>query len=303
LKALEIELSGNQILTWERGDRGIVFQKRGLPYEKETKSAAGRITDSFYQDGRRGGLHPALISKFVDIFAWEINFQTDLRTGDSFRVLYERRFRPGNPKKESFRILAAELTNRKRKYHALFFKQENGSINYYDLDGTSLARSFLRYPVGFSRISSTFSHRRYHPILKVRRPHRGVDFVAKRGTPVRALGDGRITYAGWKKGGYGRFMEIQHGPAFKTRYAHLHRFARGLRRGKMVKKGQVIGTVGCSGRCTGPHLHFEMYKDRKYVNPLKIELPREEKIDPERQKLFESAKQLFLAQLVGSPRS
>jgi murein DD-endopeptidase MepM/ murein hydrolase activator NlpD len=303
LRALALELDEDWVLNWELQDQGIVFRKVQRPYEVEVKAAAGSITDTLYESGERLGLHPEVLSQFVDIFGWEVNFQTDLREGDSFRVLYERKYRTEGKKKESFRVLAAELTAGGEKHFGIYFEKEDGDGGYFDRQGKSLARTFLRYPVQFSRISSTFSHRRFHPILKVRRAHRGIDFVAKRGTPVRAVGDGRVTYAGWKRGGYGRFIEIQHGSAFRTRYAHLNGYARGIRRGSKVKKGQIIGYVGCSGRCTGTHLHFEMYKNQRYVNPLKIRLPREEKIEPALREVFENAKQLILTQLNPSSRS
>ena len=300
LKALELNLNDDWVLTWERRDQGIVFRKRERPYETEVKAGSGTITNSLYESGVRLGIHPAVISQFVDIFAWEVNFHTDVRSGDSFKVLYMRRYRKGSKRNETFRILAAELINRGQKHFALYFQNENGEGNYYDLEGRSLARSLLRYPAKFSRISSTFSNSRFHPILKVKRPHRGVDFAAKPGTPVRAVGDGKVTYAGWKRGGYGRFIEIQHGSVFKTHYAHLHRFARGIRRGAKVKKGQIIGYVGCTGLCTGPHVHFELYKNRQYVDPLKIELPPGDGIEPALRNLFENAKRLFLPELADS---
>jgi len=303
LKALALELDEDWVLNWELGDQGIVFRKQERPYEVEVKAAAGTITDSLYESGERLGLHPELLSQFVDIFGWDVNFQSDLREGDSFRVLYERKFRTEGKKKESFRVLAAELTATGKKHFGFYFEKEDGNGGYYDLEGKSLARTFLRYPVQFSRISSSFSHRRYHPILKVRRAHHGIDFVAKRGTPVRATGDGRVTYAGWKRGGYGRFIEIQHGSIYRTRYAHLRGYARGIRRGAKVKKGQIIGYVGCSGRCTGSHLHFELYKHQRYVNPLKIKLPREENIEPALREIFENAKKLVITQLAPNPRS
>jgi len=303
LKALEIDLNEDWVLTWERQDQGIVFRKREKPYETEFKTVAGTITDSLYDNGVRLGLPPTVISQFVDIFAWDVNFQADLRVGDSFRILFKRKYRKGGKEKETFRVLAAELINRGQKHLAFYFQNENSEGGYYDLEGRSLTRAFLPYPVEFSRISSTFSNGRFHPILKVKRPHRGVDFVAKRGTPVRAVGSGKVTYGGWQKGGYGRFIEIQHGSAFRTRYAHLGGFARGIRRGAKVKKGQIIGTVGCSGSCTGSHLHFEMYKNGRYVNPFKIGLPQGDRIEPDQRKTFENAKRLFLAELSGSQHS
>jgi len=297
LRALALELNEDWVLNWELGDQGIVFRKEQRPYEVEVKTVAGTITDTLYESGQRLGLHLEVLSQFVDIFGWDVNFQIDIRQGDFFRVLYERKYRTEGKKKESFRVLAAELTAGGEKHFGFYFEKEDGDGGYFDRQGKSLARTFLRYPVQFSRISSSFSHRRLHPILKVRRAHHGIDFVAKRGTPVRAVGDGRVTYAGWKRGGYGRFIEIQHGTAYRTRYAHLNGYARGIRRGMKVKKGQIIGYVGCSGRCTGSHLHFEMYKNQRYVNPLKIKLPREEKIEPALREVFENAKQLVLTRL------
>ncbi len=303
LKALELELNDDGVLTWQRTDQGIVFRKREIPYEIEVKAVAGTITKSLYESGVRLGIHPTAISQLVDIFAWDVNFHTDVRPGDSFKVLYNRRYRKGSQKNESFRILAAALINQEQKHFAFYIQNENGKGNYYDLEGRSLARSFLRYPVEFSRISSTFSHVRFHPILKVRRPHRGVDFAAKRGTPVRAVADGKITYAGWKRGGYGRSIEIDHGSKTRTYYAHLRGFARGIRRGTKIKKGQTIGYVGCTGRCTGAHLHFELYRNGKYTNPLKMMLPARERIEPALQNIFENSKRLFLTELADSQPS
>ncbi len=303
LKALELDLNKDWILTWERGNQGIVFRKRERPYEIEVRTIGGTITDSVYRNGVRLGLHPTVISQFVDIFGWDVNFHTDVRSGDYFKVLYKRKFRKGSKKTESFRILAAALINRGQKHFAVYFQKENGEDNYYDLEGRSLARTFLRYPVEYSRISSTFVHARFHPILKIKRPHHGVDFAAKPGTPVRAVGNGRVTYAGWKQGGYGRFIEIQHGSVFRTHYAHLRGFAREIQRGAKVRKGQIIGYVGCTGLCTGPHLHFELYKNRKVVNPLKIELPPGDEIEPALRNDFEKTKRLFLTELADRSRS
>jgi murein DD-endopeptidase MepM/ murein hydrolase activator NlpD len=302
LKALELELNGNGVLTWQRNGQGVVFRKRERPYEIEVKALAGTITKSLYESAVRLGIHPTVISQFVDIFAWDVNFHTDVRPGDSFKILYNRRYRKGS-KNETFHILAAALINQEQKHFAFYIQNENGKGNYYDLEGRSLARSFLRYPVEFSRISSTFSHVRFHPILKVRRPHRGVDFAAKRGAPVRAVADGKIAYAGWKSGGYGRFIEIDHGSNLRTYYAHLRGIARGIGRGTKVKKGQTIGYVGCTGHCTGAHLHFEFYKNGKYTNPLKMMLPVREKIEPALQNIFENAKRLFLTELGDSQPS
>jgi len=165
-----------------------------------------------------------------------------------------------------------------------------------------MARSFLRFPLEFNSITSHFSESRLHPILKTNLPHPGVDFAAQRGTPVRAVGDGVVVEAGWN-GAYGKSIDIKHDGAYMSRYAHLHGFAEGIRGGATVTKGQVIGYVGSTGRATGPHLHFEMYKDQQYINPLSVEFPAEETIEPALQNLFENQIRTYLVQLTSAPRS
>ncbi len=297
LQALEIVLRSDLRLTWYRKEKDILFYKDEVPYQQEVRTASGVINGgSLYDNARSVGVGPAVISRMVDILAWDINFQKDIRSGDTYRVLYRRKFRPGSRTSDRIRILAVEFVNQGRKHTAVYFEGEDGSGSYYNPRGRSVSRSFLRYPVEFRRISSRFSHSRLHPVLKVRRPHYGVDFAARTGTPIRAAGDGRVTWAGWK-GGYGRLVEISHGGAMKTRYAHLRRYGPGIRRGVSVKKSQTIGYVGCSGLCTGPHLHFEMWQDNRYVDPLRANVPVERQIDPLLMGIFDTTKNLFLERL------
>jgi murein DD-endopeptidase MepM/ murein hydrolase activator NlpD len=303
LKALEIELDEDWVATWEQGTRGVVFSKREKPYDIDLKTTGGVIESSLFEDGPRAGLNQSLLSQLADIFSWDIDFDKEIQKGDTFKLLYEERSRKGRGIKNSFRILAAELISAGQKYFAIYFEKERGKGSYYDLHGRSLARAFLRFPLEFTSISSHFSHSRFHPILKVDRPHYGVDFVARRGTPVRAIGDGKILHAGWKRGGYGRMVEIQHDSLYSSRSAHLGGLARGMTKGMTVKKGQIVGYVGSSGMSTGPHLHFEFYKDQQYVDPLQFEIPPEDRIEPALQRLFENAKQLFLAELAATPHS
>lgn len=303
LKALEIEFDEDWIFTWEQGSRGIVFSRRERAYDIELKTVGGVVESSLFEDGARVGLNPSLLSQLADIFTWDVDFDKQIKKGDTFKLLYEERSRKGRENKTSFRILAAELINAGQNYFALYFEKERGKGNYYDLDGRSLARAFLRFPLEFSSISSHFSHSRFHPILKVDRPHNGVDFSAKRGTPVRAVGDGKILHAGWRKGGYGKMIEIRHDPVYTSHYAHLRGLAQGIRKGVNVKKGQIIGYVGSSGRSTGAHLHFEFYKGQQYVDPLKVEFPPEDRIEPALYRLFERAKQLVQAELAAIPHS
>jgi len=303
LKALEIELNEDWALTWEKGSKGIIFSKREKPYDVEIKTVAGVVKSSFPEDAVRDGLNQALIYQLADVFSWEVDFEKDIQKGDTFKLLYEQRSRKGRESKASFQILAAELINAGQKFFAIYFEKEKGKGGYYDLDGRSMARAFLRFPLEFISISSQFSRSRFHPILKVDRPHNGVDFAAKRGTPVRAVAEGKILYAGWRKGGYGRMIEIQHDSVYASRYAHLQGVALGIRRGVSIQKGQIIGYVGSSGRSTGAHLHFELYRDQEYVDFLKFEYPPEDKIEPALRRVFENAKQLFLTELASAPNS
>jgi len=303
LKAVEVEQNEDSILTWEKGTKGIVFSKRERPYDVELKTAGGVVETTLFEDGSRIGLSSAILSQLADLFSWEIDFDKEVRKGDTFKVLYEDRSRKGSKNKPSLRILAAELVSAGQRYFAMYFEKEKGKGDYYDLNGRTLARAFLRFPLEFTNISSTFSHSRFHPILKVDRPHNGVDFAARLGTPVRAVADGKILFAGWRKGGYGRTIEVEHDSEYSSRYAHLQKVATGVRSGSMVKKGQVIGYVGRSGLTTGSHLHFEIYQKHEYIDPLNFESPAEHQIEPALLKVFENRKQLFTAELAATPAS
>lgn len=303
LKAIEVEQNADSILTWERGTRGIVFSKREKPYDVEIKTAGGVVETNLLTDGARVGLNAGLLSQLTDIFSWEVDFNKEIQKGDSFKVVYEQRSRPGTNGKPTFRILAAELINSGRRYFAMYFEKEKGQGAYYDLNGQTLARAFLRFPLNFIEITATFSESRLHPILGIDRPHNGVDFAAKLGTPVRAIADGKIAFAGWQKGGYGRLIEVAHDGSYSSRYAHLQRLATGIRNGIKVLKGQIIGFVGSSGLSTGPHLHFEINQNNQYIDPLNFDPPVEAIVEPALLRVFETRKLLFLAQLAATPLS
>jgi murein DD-endopeptidase MepM/ murein hydrolase activator NlpD len=302
LKAMEVDFSDTSTLTWEKEIRGILFQKREKPYDVELKTVGASVENSLFADGQKAGIHPTLLSQLADIFTWDIDVEREVRKGDSIKILYEQRSRKGQETKASLRILAAELVSAGQKLTAIYFEKQKGQGNYYNLEGISLARSFLRFPLEFTNITSHFAHSRFHPILKVNVPHTGVDFAAKRGTPVRAVGDGVISLADWN-GLYGKMVEIQHDSTYTTRYAHLDRFAEGIRNGTAITKGQIIGYVGSTGRATGPHLHFELYKDQQYIDPLSVDFPAEDLIEPTLQTVFDNQKHIFLVQLTSAPQS
>src|SRR5262245_40634205 len=302
LKAIEYDQNDTFTLTWEKGIRGILFQKREKPYDVEVKTASGSIDSSLFEDGIKAGLQPALLTQLAEVFTWDLDIEKDIHKGDSFKILYEERVRKGQESRAVVRILAAELVNAGQKLSAIYFERKKGQGNYYNLEGRSLARAFLRFPLEFTSITSHFTESRFHPILKTNLAHPGIDFAAQRGTPVRAVGNGIIAEAGWN-GAYGKAIDLRHDTTYMSRYAHLDSFATGIHPGVAVTKGQVIGYVGSTGRATGPHLHFELYKDQQYVNPLSVDFPAEEDIEPALQKLFESQMRTYLAELTSAPQS
>jgi len=239
--------------------------------ENRIAYVSGTIESSLFEDGQEAGLSDALVMKLVEIFGWDIDFALDLRRGDSFAVIYEEKYWQGQ-KISDGAILAAEFVNQGQMHRAIGHRDANGGIAYYAPDGMSLRRTFLRTPVQFSRITSRFSTGRYHPILKTWRAHKGVDYAAPVGTPVRATSAGRILSLGWN-GGYGKCIVIRHNATYSTVYAHLSRYNGNLRAGSIVEQGQIIGYVGATGLATGPHLHYEFRVNGEHRNPLTYHFP------------------------------
>jgi murein DD-endopeptidase MepM/ murein hydrolase activator NlpD len=229
--------------------------------------ARGRVERSFYGAAKRAGIPESVISEMVDILSVKIDFNTKVRPGDRFRVLYEGRHDDRGRVLKAGRVLAAEYYGAHQSVAAFLYEDEEGRIAYVDKNGRSLDDSLLRYPLEFTRISSTFSYSRFHPILKRRKPHLGVDFAAPTGTPIRAIGTGVIRWSAWK-GAFGRHVEIDHGGDLVSAYSHLSRIHPAARVGHKVERGQIIGYVGSSGRATGPHLHFAIFENGRYVNPM-----------------------------------
>ena len=225
-----------------------------------------------------------LTMQLANIFGWDIDFVMDIRKGDHFRLLYEELFLDGE-KVGDGNILMAEFWNQGRHVTAFRYATKSGDIDYLDLKGDSLRKEFIRSPVSFTRISSRFSTGRYHPVLHKVRAHKGIDYAAPRGTPVKAAGDGKVIHAG-NKGGYGRTVIVQHGQSYTTLYAHLNGYAKGIRTGKRVRQGDVIGYVGSSGLATGPHLHYEFRLNGVHRNPLTVPLPKARGIPDNERKEF-----------------
>ncbi|MDH3935540.1 MAG: peptidoglycan DD-metalloendopeptidase family protein, partial [Gammaproteobacteria bacterium] len=242
-----------------------------LTPERRQISASGIIDSSLFVAGQKANLSDNLTMELANIFAWDVDFALDIRKGDQFTVLYEELFLDGESIGHG-EILAAEFVNHGKRYQAVRYTDASGKTDYYSLDGKSMRKTFLRSPVEFSRISSRFSLGRKHPILNRIRAHKGVDYAASRGTPIKSTGNGKIVHRG-KKGGYGNTIVIQHGSTYSTLYAHMSKFRSGLKTGSRVKQGQTIGYVGSSGLATGPHLHYEFRVNDAHRDPLKVKFP------------------------------
>ncbi len=272
-------VNDDRVLVVNRDDEGYSASIEDIPFEVRTRTISGVIESSLYETFIEMGEDPLISASLSEVFAWQIDFNTDLRKGDNFRAIVEEKIYEGKHPVLS-RIVAARMSNQGRALVGVRFEDPDGHVDYYDPDGKSVKRKFLRSPLRYTRVSSRFSTRRYHPILKIYRPHLGVDYAAPAGTPVVSVGDGVVITAGWN-GGFGRYVKIRHNSIYKTSYGHLSRYARGIKKGTRVKQGQVIGYVGSSGLATGPHLDYRLTKHGRFLNPLKVDLPAAEPVKKE----------------------
>jgi murein DD-endopeptidase MepM/ murein hydrolase activator NlpD len=229
------------------------------------------ISSSVYEAARGGGMSPNLVVELIRLFSFSIDFQRDMREGDQLEVLFTRRFDENNQLAEEGDIVFAALTNRGKRYAYWRLANDDGTHGYFDDSGRSVQRLLMKTPVDGARLSSRFGMRR-HPILGYTRLHRGLDFAAPRGTPIYAAGDGQIVALG-RNGDFGKYIRIRHRNGYETAYAHMNGYARRLKKGERVKQGQVIGYVGSTGLATGPHLHYEVLRHKKPVNPRDLEVP------------------------------
>lgn len=263
--------------------------------EHRTAHAGAMIDDSLFLAAQRAGLSDNLTMELAAIFGWDIDFSLDIRKGDRFSVIYEEIYLNGEKVRDGD-ILAAEFINRGQSYRALRYTDAGGRTDFYTPGGKSVRKAFLRSPVSFTRVSSRFSLGRRHPILNTIRAHKGVDYAARRGTPVKSTGEGKIVHRG-RKGGYGKTVVVQHGTRYSTLYAHLSGYARGTHPGARIRQGQIIGYVGSSGLATGPHLHYEFRVNGVHRNPLTVSLPVAEPLPGRYMDDFTEKAQPFLAQL------
>ena len=273
LQELLHERSSIATLRISRNDEGDGFEAEihEKPVEARTQTASGVIDSSLFGDGQNAGLSDKVIMALAELFNWDIDFARELRQGDRFAVIYEADYVDGEKYRDSD-ILAAEFVNNGKSYRAIRFQDPDGLIEYYAPDGSAKKKAFIKTPVKFSRISSRFTNKRWHPVLKRWRSHKGVDYAAPTGTPIRAAGKGKVSFVG-RQQGYGKVIYLQHGDRYTTVYGHLSGFAKGLDKGDSVKQGDVIGYVGQTGLATGPHLHYEFRVNGKHVDPLSHDLP------------------------------
>ncbi len=274
LLGLERQLSESERLTIARADDGFRSHIIENPLEREVRTASATITSSLFEAARDAGISDQTAIAIADVFAWDIDFVLDVRSGDRFVVTFEQLSQDGEHLRDGA-LLAVKFINQGREYRAVRYVDSQGEARYYTPEGRSLRKAFLRAPLEFTRVSSRFNPNRRHPVLNRIRAHRGVDYAAPIGTPVKAAGDGRVRFRG-VKGGYGNVVELAHANGVMTVYGHMSRFARQLRTGQRVTQGQVIGYVGQSGLATGPHLHYEYRLHGVYKDPQKVKLPSAE---------------------------
>ncbi len=295
LASLRSKLNSLETLALEQTPKGYVFKKEQVKPEVSTVYARGEIDSSLFLAAKRAGLSHNLTMDLTNVFGYDIDFALDIRKGDSFEVIYEEKTVEGQ-RVGTGNILAARFTNRGKTYSAVRYTSKDGTTSYYNADGTSMRKAFIRTPVDFARISSRFSNGRKHPILNKIRAHKGVDYAAPHGTPIKSAGDGKVLLAG-RKGGYGNTVIIQHGQRYRTLYAHMQGFAKGVRNGSTVKQGQIIGYIGTTGLSTGPHLHYEFQVDGVHVDPLGLKLPMADPIAKSEMPRFMQQSQPLMARM------
>lgn len=281
------------------------LQKEGDDYRIETieekvdtriEVATGVITNSFYLDGQNAGLSAKTIMNLADIFAWDIDFIREFREGDTFKVIYEANYL-NNEYIGDGDILAAQVTtyNRQETHNAFLLRDGETTIGYFNEEGKNLKKAFLRNPVDYVRITSTFKPKRFHPVLQKWRAHRGVDYGGPIGTPIRVTGNGKIVFRGWGNG-YGNYIKVQHAGKYMTVYGHMSRFGK-YKQGDHVKQGEIIGYIGKTGLATGPHLHYEFRINGEHQDPLKMKFPAAKPVEAKYKATFKKQSALMLSQL------
>lgn len=295
LLRLMYRLGRLETLEFERSGDGFEGKEVLIEPERVRTYAHGVIERSLYHACQSAGLSDAFAERIADIFQWDIDFILDTRTGDEFHLLYNEHY-----VEDQFvgfgDILAVEIVNRGKTYRAVRYDADAGGFGYFTPEGRNMRKVFRRSPLEYSRISSNFNLKRVHPLWKSTMPHRGIDYAAPRGTPVKAAGDGKVVRAGRTRAN-GNYLVIQHGHRYQTKYLHLSGFARSIKKGRHVQQGDTIGFVGSTGWATGPHLHYEFLVDGVHQNPRTVPLPTGEPVPETERQTFAAVAALVLADL------
>jgi murein DD-endopeptidase MepM/ murein hydrolase activator NlpD len=278
-----------------KSDGSLVARSEEAPMERRVVQLAGLVNSSLFESLVAQGEKADLVNNFVDIFIWDFDFARETRPGDEYRLVFEKFYDQDGFVKYG-EVLAAQYISAERDLTAVFFEDEDGYADYYTPSGTSVRRSFLRAPLRYSRISSRYSNARLHPVLKVRRPHHGIDYAAPMGTPIWAVADGEVIHKSWN-GGFGRLVKIRHRNGYVSYYGHLSRYAETLSVGDRVRQKQVIGYVGSSGLSTGPHLDYRLRIGGRFVDPMKVKFPSGTPISVMARSRFDATAQALLAEL------
>ena len=288
LERFEYDIDAHRKLIVEAAGSSFTSRVETFVYEVRLALLQGTVESSLFQAVAAMGEAPALAVVVADVFRWDIDFIRDVQAGDSFRILVEKRYRDGRFGHYG-RVLGATFTNKGKMFEAFLFRSASGTASHYNAKGESLRKVLLRAPLAFTRVTSGYSKGRKHPIFHDVRPHEGVDYAAPVGTPVKAAGDGVISWRG-SQGGYGNTIAIRHSAGLESQYAHLSAYAKGATTGARVRQGQVVGFVGMTGWATGPHLDFRIKQQGRFINPARAVNPREAGITPGRMKEFEARK-------------
>ncbi|RTE64619.1 peptidase M23 [Amphritea opalescens] len=292
LKHIRNQLESSLIISTDQGYRVKELKKQP---DITPRFVEGTIENSLFLDASQAGLSDRMIMELAAIFGWDIDFVLDLRQGDHFNLVYEEKFLDGKKIGEG-NILSAQFVNQGETYTAIRYTDSEGKSSFYTPQGDSMRKAFLRSPVDFARISSSFKTRRKHPVLGLTRAHKGTDYAARTGTPIKAAGDGKIIWRG-KKGGYGNCVIVQHGGNITTLYGHMNNYRKGQKNGTRVRQGDVIGYVGQTGLASGPHLHYEFRVNGVHKNPQTVKLPHAAPIDKAERAPFFAVAEKALTQL------
>ncbi|MFA5393790.1 MAG: M23 family metallopeptidase [Candidatus Ratteibacteria bacterium] len=285
------------IVKFDRDKNTYPASAQKIETERKLKGVRGKIKSSLYESMSDVDVNPEIIIQFAEIFASKIDFFNDCGTGDDFTILWESYFDSrGNVLKDG-RISAASYGAGDSTHYAFYFEPSEGKGGYYDAYGKNVESSFLRVPLNYRRISSYFTNRRFHPIHRVYRPHLGIDYAAPAGTPVSAIAEGTVKFAGWRRDGFGKTVILRHPNGYVSWYGHLSKTAKGIKRGARAKKGQVIGYVGTTGTSTGPHLDFRIQKNGKFVNFRTLKLPPSNPLADKYLPAFRETKDTFISKM------